>query len=133
MASASVTRNTLLIYGNWDSPNHYLEKDAPRSAMQFVDNQPQGAVLATFIAGLGANRPVLGVTLATTKAAPDDGAPARLKVVVETLLAAGRPAPTAARQVIQDLNAHDRDQLINIVGLAPDDYDEVIYFELNAG
>jgi hypothetical protein len=88
--------------------------------------------LANFIASLTANQPVLGVTLATTRLAPDGGAGARLQTVVGALTAVGRPAPTAARQVVEQINTHDRGQLIEI-GLVPDDYDEVIFFELNAG
>ena len=56
----------------------------------------------------------------------------RLQAVVDALTAASRPAPTAARQVVEQINTHDRGQLIEI-GLVPDDYDEVIFFELNAG
>jgi hypothetical protein len=125
-------RNALLIYGNWDAPNHYLTAEAPRSPLQFIDDQPQGMALANFIASLTANQPVLGVTLATTRLAPDGGAGARLQTVVGALTAVGRPAPTAARQVVEQINTHDRGQLIEI-GLVPDDYDEVIFFELNAG
>ncbi|WP_300450084.1 hypothetical protein [Accumulibacter sp.] len=131
-AAAGETRNALLIYGNWDAPNHYLNKEAPRSPLEFADNTPQGAALANFIASLNVDQPVRGVTLATTKAAPDAGAPERLKAVVEALVAAGRPAPAAARQVVQEINAHDRGQLTEI-GLVANDYDEVIFFELNAG
>lgn len=126
------TRNALLIYGNWDAPNHYLTKEAPRSPMEFSDNAPQGSALANFIASLNTDQPVRGVTLATTKAAPDAGAAARLETVVEALVAAGKPAPAAARQVVEQINAHDRGQLTEI-GLVPDDYDEVIFFELNDG
>jgi len=100
--------------------------------MEFSDNAPQGSALANFIASLNADQPVRGVTLATTKAAPDAGAAARLKTVVEALVAAGKPAPAAARQVVEQINTHDRGQLTEI-GLVPDDYDEVIFFELNDG
>ncbi len=131
-AAAGVTRSALLIYGNWDAPNHYLTREAPRSTTTFVDDAPQGTALASFIAGLSIDQPVRGVTLATTKAAPDAGAAARLKSVVEALVAAGRPAPVARRQGVEALNTHDRGQITDI-GLVADDFDEVIFFELNDG
>lgn len=128
----TVTRKALLIYGNWDNSNHFLKENGKRSDQQFVDNQPQGSSLADFIAGLTSKEPVRGVTLATTQAAPDDGAPQRLAAVVAALVAAGKPEPAAARQVVAPLSDHDHQQLVDI-GIQPNDYDEVIFFELNAG
>lgn len=129
-------RNALLIYGNWDrvggQSQHFLNSESPFSPMQFDGNTPQGDTLKKFIAGLTANQPVLGVTLATTKAAPDADTPARLKTVIGALVEAGRPAPVASRQTVDSLNAHDRKEL-QTIGQNPDSFDEIIFFELNAG
>lgn len=132
MDVAAVTRNALMIYGNWDRPNHFLDGESPHAPLAFADDQPQGSALSDFIAALTANQPVLGVTLATTKAAPDAGAQARLKTVIEALVASGRPAPVATRQTVESINEHDRKEVLKI-GQNPDAFDEVIFFELNAG
>ncbi len=128
-------RNALLIYGDWNRVDgqgqHFLNSESPFSPMQFDGNIPQGDALKKFIAGLTANQPVLGITLATTKAAPDTGAPARLKAVIGALVAARRPAPVASRQTVDSLNAHDRKEL-QTIGQNPDNFDEIIFFELNA-
>lgn len=48
------------------------------------------------------------------------------------MLAAGKPAPVAARQMVESLNDLDRQQLQRMEQ-NPDDFDEIIFFELNAG
>ena len=131
-AGAVENRNALLIYGGYDSPNHFLKAEFPRSPLQFTNDVPQGSALADFIAGLTAEQPVRGITLATPKAAPDPGATTRLQAVVAALTASGRPTPPAGRQKVLALNAHDRDQLAGI-GVTASDYDDVVFFELNAG
>jgi hypothetical protein len=74
---------------------------------------------------------MFGVTLATTKAAPDPGAAARLSAVSDALAAAGHgPAPPATRLVTVRLSDHDR-RVVTDLGLRPDDFDEVIFFEVN--
>ena len=128
----TVTRRALMIYGGWDRPNHFLNREAPFGPLQFINNAPQGTALLDFIKNLTPNQPVLGVTLATTKAAPDVGAPTRLASVMAALALAGRPAVAASRQTVEALNANDRAQLTDILQ-KPDDFDEVIFFELNAG
>ncbi|MFZ5543136.1 MAG: hypothetical protein ACOZJZ_06235, partial [Pseudomonadota bacterium] len=125
-------RNALLIYGRYDSPNHFLTEEFPRSPMQFDDNVPQGNALRNFIAGLNENMPVRGVTLATTKAAPDAGARTRLDAVIAALGEAGKPAVPAGRQKTLRLNDHDRQELGRL-HIDPDGFDEIIFFELNAG
>ncbi|HRF74559.1 MAG TPA: hypothetical protein PL117_17475 [Accumulibacter sp.] len=126
VASAE-TRSALLIQGGRDGDFHYPQKDSPRAPLQYLANQPQGTALVDFIALLTPTQPVFGLTLATTKAAPDAGAADRLKAVVEALLAAGK-ASTDLQQVIEQINQTDRQQLVDI-GLVPDDFDEVIFFE----
>jgi hypothetical protein len=131
-AGAVESRNALLIYGNYDSPNHFLQPGAPQSPLQFTNNVPQGSALANFIAGLTAEQPVRGITLATPKAAPDAGATMRVQAVVAALTASGRPAPPSGRQKVLALNAHDRDELARI-GVTANEYDDIVFFELNAG
>lgn len=46
--------------------------------------------------------------------------------------AAGRPAPVATRRTVESLNEHDRKEL-QTIGRDPDGFDEIIFFELNAG
>ena len=128
----AITRRALLIYGNWDRPNHFVNSDSPRADQVFVNDAPQGNTLSTFINALGANRPVRGVTIATTRAAPDSGGTTRIKSVVAALVAAGLPTPAASRQTVEAINDNDRRQIISL-GVQPDDYDEVIFFELNGG
>jgi hypothetical protein len=142
----TTTRHALLVYASEDfgaggERQHFLMPPAvttnvvtpsPSSPMDFVDNAPQGNALSAFIASLTANQPVLGVTLTTTKAAPDAGAQARLAAVIKALAAAGRPSPAPGRQGISALNAHDRSELSR-VGHNPDAFDDVIFLEPNAG
>ena len=132
-AGTVLRRNALLVYSNWDSPNHFLQENAPSSPMEFRNNLAQGSALANFVAALTANQPVLGVTLATTRAAPDGDAAGRLAQVVAALVAANRPAPTARRQVVQAINEHDRSEVQRVLQIDPNGFDEVIFLELNAG
>ena len=137
VAGSVVYRNVLYIYGNWDRAGagqgqHFLQPTAPNSPGEFRNNVEQGDALENFIAGLTANQPVRGVTLATTQAAPDAGAATRLQAVLQALTAAGTPIPAATRQVVEALNDHDRAELIRI-GKDPNAVDEVIFFELNSG
>lgn len=126
-------RRALMVYGNYDSPNHYLRKDYPHAPLDFVNNAPQGSALADFIAALNANQPVRGVTLATTKAEPDaPHAQARLASVIAALAAKGIAIPAARQQVVR-LNDHDRKQLASEMGIDADDFDDIVFFELNAG
>jgi len=126
------SRRALLIYGGWDRPNHFLTDDAPQANLDFANNAPQGSTLADFIAALTPNQPVLGVTVATVQAPSDAGAGTRLASVINALVAAGKPAPAASRQTVDVLSDHDRRQLVSI-GVQPDDYDDIVFFELNAG
>jgi hypothetical protein len=133
----AVLRSALAIYGNWDRGTggvgqHFLETGAKNGQVQFKDNAPQGTALTNFISTLTANEPVLGVTLATTKADPDAGAQARLTAVVGALVAAGRPEPVATRKVVERINDHDRAE-VQRIGHNPDAVDEVIFFERNSG
>jgi hypothetical protein len=130
VAQQAVLRDALLIHAGMDGPNHYFQKDAPNAGMKFADNAPSDNSLHDFIATLTANQPVVGITLATTRAAPDAGATTRLKAVVDALVAAGRPAPQASRQVVQPINAHDRQEVID-AGHDPNAVDEVIFLEPN--
>jgi len=129
-----VSRNALLIYTNWDNGDHFINASAaaPHSPMEFRNDVPQGDALKNFVAGLTANQPVHGVTLATTKAAPDAGANTRLAAVLKALTDANKNQTKATRRVVQALNARDRQQLQG-AGFNANDYDEVIFFELNAG
>jgi hypothetical protein len=134
VAGSVERRNALLIYTNWDNGEHFIPAGAApySSPMEFRNNAPQGDALKNYIAGLTANQPVRGVTLATPQAAPDGGANARLKAVLDALVAAGLPLPDAARQVVEALSAPDRKQL-ETAGFTPNDYEDIIFFELNAG
>jgi hypothetical protein len=134
VAGSVERRNALLIYTNWDNGEHFIPAGAApySSPMEFRNNAPQGDALKSYIAGLTANQPVRGVTLATPQAAPDGGANARLKAVLDALVAAGLPLPDAARQVVEALSAPDRKQL-ETAGFTPNDYEDIIFFELNAG
>jgi hypothetical protein len=136
-APEAATRRALLIYSNWDRPNHFVAPDPagvprPSRPMDFAGDEPQGNDLEQFISSLTPNQPVNGVTLATTKAAPDPGAATRLKAVLDALVAAGRPMPAATRRQTESLNTRDRAELIRN-GHDPNAVDEVIFFELNAG
>ena len=130
-------RSGLMIYGNWDRVGggvgqHFLEPGAKNGQVQFKDNAPQGTALTNFIGTLTPNEPVLGVTLATTKADPDPGGQARLTAVISALVAAGRPEPVATRKVVERINDHDRSE-VQRIGLNADAVDEVIFFERNSG
>jgi hypothetical protein len=133
-AAEALTRHALLIYGNWDRPNHFLSNDppGPSTTVDFSDNAPQGDALLKYVKSLTPNQPVNGVTLSTTKAAPDAGAAQRVQAVVDALVAVGRPAPKASRRGVEALNDHDRAELVR-VGQDPTKFDEVIFFELNSG
>ncbi|MFZ5544479.1 MAG: hypothetical protein ACOZJZ_13040 [Pseudomonadota bacterium] len=126
------SRNALLIYGRYDTPNHFLDPDFPQSPMQFDNNVPQGDALKNFIAGLTAEMPVRGVTLATTKAAPDADAKTRLDAVIAALKEAGKPDVPVGRQKVSTLNDHDQQECARL-NIDPSAYDEIIFFELNAG
>jgi hypothetical protein len=130
--AAAVPRSALLIYTNWDNGQHIINPAVGtlKSPMEFSNDVPQGDALTKFIAGLTPNQPVNGVTLTTPKAVPDAGAATRLKAVIDALVAAKKPAPTAARQVTQALSAQDRTELGN-VPVVPNDFDDVIFFESN--
>jgi hypothetical protein len=130
---AAATRNALLLYGNYDSPNHFFNDTAPRTPLQFIGDVPQGDVLLNFVKGLTAEQPVRGISLAITAATPPDaGAGTRLKSAVKAVVDVGRPEPVPGRQKLVNLNAHDHAQLVAI-GVKPEDFDEIIFFELNAG
>jgi hypothetical protein len=133
----AVLRSALAIYGNWDRGTggvgqHFLEPGAKNGQVQFKDNAPQGTALTNFIATLTTDEPVLGVTLATTRADPDAGGQARLTAVISALVAAGRPEPVATRKVVERINDHDRAE-VQRIGHNPDAVDEVIFFERNSG
>jgi hypothetical protein len=135
VAGSVVRRNALLIYTNWDNGEHFIAAGGappPNSPMEFRNNVPQGDALKNYIAGLTANQPVRGVTLATPKAAPDVGANTRLQAVLDALVAAGRPLPGPARRVVEALSTHDRAQL-TAAGFTPDNFEDIVFFELNAG
>lgn len=129
-------RNALLVHGNWDrvggQGQHFLNEESPLGTTEFRDNVPQGDGLKNFIAALTPRQLVRGVTLATAKAEPDAEAQQRLNAVIEALAAADRPLPGATRQVVEALNEHDRKELQKI-GQEPEAFDEIIFFELNAG
>jgi len=133
IAASQVVRSALLIYTNWDNGDHFISAGAPppNSSMDFRNDVPQGDALTNFVASLTANQPVLGVTLATTMAAPDAGATARLKEVVKALDDAGKNKTSASRIVAQALSEHDRKELEGNA-FVPDNFHEVIFFELNA-
>lgn len=133
IAEPAVTRNALLIYGDWDSPNHHLNGESPHGPLAFVNDRPQGSALSDFIAALTVEQPVRGVTLATTRAEPDAGAAARLKTVIEALVSSGRPEPAATRQKVEALNDEDRKEVQKKIGQDPNAFDEVIFFERNSG
>jgi hypothetical protein len=143
VAGQTITRHALLVYVNSDTVNgqrlHFLSPSAnatfaqppsPSSTMDFIDNAPQGTALSAFIASLNVTQqPVAGVTLATTRAAPDAGAQARLQAVINALKAANRPIPATSRQVVQALSDPDRAEL-NRVGHDPNTVDEAIFLEV---
>lgn len=126
------TRRALLVYGNWDRPNHYLERSSPNTTFDFVGNQPQGDTVSRFIGGLTPNQPVAGLTLATPRAAPDSDAPARLQHIIDALVASGRPAPVPSRRTVEALNDHDRKELDKLQ-VDANDFDDIVFLELNAG
>lgn len=136
---AAVTRKALLIYTNWDRAgtggpgNHFLNAQNPHTDMLFINDAPQGDTLADFIAAIASTAPLNGVTVATPKAAPDAGAPARLKAVVDALVTAGRPAPGPTRQVTEALSTHDREQLLRALQIDANEYDDIVFLEINGG
>jgi len=125
-------RNVLFIYGNYDRPNHFLQANPSQSPGEFRNNVEQGDALKNFINGLGANRPINGVTVTVPAGAPDAGAPTRLQAVLNAMTATGRTLPVSTRRQTGSLNAHDRTELAN-QGIDPDKFDDVIFFELNTG
>jgi hypothetical protein len=138
------TRKALVIYGSedkgTDGREHFLQPSvgtaappSPSVTVTFADDVPQGNVLATFLGTtLPANSAVTAVTLATTNAAPDDGASDRMQAVIKALTVAGRPAPSADRQFVQQINAHDMTELKR-VNYDATSFDEVIFLESNGG
>lgn len=127
-------RNALLVYGNYDPPGHYLQADAPSSPMEFLDNAPQGNALVNYLRGLTPNQPVLGVTLATTREAPDEpGARQRLDAVVGAVRQELGTDLPAHRQQLVRLSEHDRKELSKLPDVDPDGFDEIVFFELNHG
>ena len=56
----------------------------------------------------------------------------RLGALVKAVVDVGRPEPVPGRQKAVNLNAHDHAQLVAI-GVTPEDFDEIIFFELNDG
>jgi hypothetical protein len=134
VAGSVQARNALLIYTNWDNGEYFISPDRniPSSPMEFRNHVPQGDALKNYIAALTPNQPVLGVTLATTKAAPDAGANARLAAVLQELTNANKNQTSAGRQVVESLSEHDRKQL-ETAGFAPNNFEDIVFFELNAG
>jgi len=125
-------RNALLIYTGYDSDAHFPLDGGPQSDAQFKNDVPSGDVLVAYAKGLTPNQPVLGVTLATVKGAPDAGAKKRVDAVVAALVAVGRPAPVAARLKTGPLSKPDHERLTKF-GVSVEKYDEIIFYELNAG
>jgi hypothetical protein len=134
VAGSVEARNALLIYTNWDNGEHFISPDGnmPNSPMEFRNDVPQGDALKNYIASLTANQPVRGVTLATTKAAPDGGANARLAAVLQELTNAGKNQTSASRRVVEPLSENDRKQL-ETAGFVPNNFEDIVFFELNAG
>ena len=142
VASQATTRHALAIYCNSDMVSatergHFLSPPvgaianlppSPSAPFDFSNDAPVGNALATFIGGLKPNQPVVGVTLATTKAAPDSGAKTRLQAVLNALAAAGKPAIPSARQAMVALTTHDRAELTR-VGRDPNAFDDIVFLE----
>ncbi len=142
VSSQATTRHALAIYCNSDMVSatergHFLSPPvgaianlppSPSAPFDFSNDAPVGNALATFIGGLTPNQPVVGVTLATTKAAPDAGAKTRLQAVLNALAAAGKPAIPSARQAMVALTAHDRAELTR-VGRDPNTFDDIVFLE----
>jgi hypothetical protein len=126
--TAARPRKALVITCNVDGEQHYLQKDEQRADVAFVGDVPQGLDLANFMSKLGQSIVVNEVTLATVKAAPDAGAPSRMKAVIDACAARGYVPPGPSQQFIVALNEHDRKQLQSI-GIQPDSYDEVIFID----
>src|SRR6185436_5783491 len=128
---AAVVRNALLIHAAVDDGDHMIDlAQSHNSRMEFHNNAPTGDALQKFIDGLTANS-VRGVTLATTKVEPDDGAAkVRLDAVIQAVDDAGKNKTTSDRQVTQVLGLKDHDRLIN-AGIVLANFDDVIFFEPN--
>jgi hypothetical protein len=122
------TRKALLIFASQDNGQHFPANPAPHADAEFVNDAPKDDAIVTFVKGLSANQPVNGVTLATTKGAPDAGAQQRVNAVVEAVRKAGRPAPRSQKTLA--LSDPDRGRLTGL-GLKPETYDDVIFFEPN--
>jgi hypothetical protein len=131
MGDAKV-RKALLIYSNYDSPNHFLNGESPHVDLGFDNDVPIGTALTDFVGNLTANQPVRGVTVAVTKAPVDAGAADRLQAVVKAVAEFHPPAPAQNRQKTAVLNEHDQKQLSDI-GIGFEKYDDIIFLELNAG
>lgn len=124
-------RKALLVYCGLDTvreepvPRHFLHSKSPFGTMQFDGNTAQGNELRKFIK---ANQPVLGVTLATTKAEPDADASERLEVVTGAL---GGTTSALARKMVERLSEHDSEQITQRIEQDWDSFDEIIFFESN--
>jgi hypothetical protein len=131
VAGAVEARNALLIHTLWDG-RHIIDPagNVPNSPMEFRNNVPQGNALENFVASLTPNQPVRRVTVATTKAAPDAGASARLAAVLQELGNAGKDQTSANRRIVEALSEPDRKELES-AGFVPNNFDEVIFFALN--
>jgi hypothetical protein len=132
--TTNVVRNALLA-ATFDSKpgvEHDVGADTPRASMQFSNDAPVGNALSAYIGGINTGAWIIGVTLATTKAAPDAGANARMAAVVAALTAAGRLTPGSQfSQIVTAISAIDK-RILQAAGVDPAAIDEVIYFELQS-
>lgn len=133
---AVTRRNALLLYTPWDNGIHFVDaaNRPPNAPMEFANDIPQGNALTQFIASLGSidNAPIRGVTVAIPGGPPDAGASTRLDAVLQAVTSSGRPAPASHRRVVETLRARDRELLLR-AGFAPDDFDDILYLEINDG
>jgi hypothetical protein len=128
---AGITRKALLIYTKYSNNQHFPGgSDTPRADMSFVDDLPKDDAHIAFTKNKIPNGAAInGVTLATVKTAPDAGAKKRVDAMVAAIVASGRPAPAGPRLKNGQLSTPDRDRLTPI-GVAVDQYDEIIFFEV---
>jgi hypothetical protein len=122
----SVTRRALLVYVSVDNGLHYPLGNFPSEAVTFKDDVPEDPPLKAFVERIR-DQPLGGGTLATTKAEPDATAAVRLNaaLIVHPKGAAVRDD----RRIVALLVPDDRQQLER-EGIIVDDFDEIIFFEL---
>jgi hypothetical protein len=101
----------------------------PFKGGKFEHNVPASGWLRSFIGAINRTDTVHGLLLATTKDEPDSGAPRRLEAVIDSLRVAERP--TSIRKQIRPLRSEDRLKLNRFHNIRVDDFDEIIYFDLN--